>query len=117
MRVRVVYVCMCALACSPIHALVPRSAGTMCFGLNVWVGWLVGAVTIANGLFNAFVLKTHPAFKSGELSASANPYENYSSAENQAAAYIKANPELARKAGSGLMTVAAQNPGLMARGI
>ncbi len=89
----------------------------MCFGLAIWVGWLVGAVTIANGLFNAFVLKTHPAFKSGELSATANPYAQYSTAENQAAAYIKANPELARKAGSGIANIAAQNPGLMSRAI
>ena len=81
----------------------------MCFGLSVWVGWLVGAVTIANGLFNAFVLKTHPAFKSGQLSATANPYENYSTADAQAAAYIRANPELARKAGAGMMGIAAQS--------
>jgi hypothetical protein len=83
----------------------------MCFGLNIWVGWLVGSVTIANGVFNAIVLKLHPAFKSGELSATSNPYEKYSSAESQAAAYVRANPELARKAGQGMMGVAAQNPG------
>lgn len=87
----------------------------MCFGLSGWFGWLIGSVTIANGFFNAFVLKVHPAFKSGELSMTSNPYENYSSAESQAAAYVKQNPELARKAAQGLVGVAAQNPEVFTR--
>jgi hypothetical protein len=89
----------------------------MTFGLGVWMGYMVGAVTIANGLFNAYVMKMHPAFKSGQLSATSNPYENYSSAESQAAAYIKANPELAKKAGQGFANVAIQNPGMVARAV
>ena len=34
-----------------------RSAGTICFGLGTLIGYLVGGFTVANGLFNAYVMK------------------------------------------------------------
>ena len=57
--------------------------------------------------------QVHPAFKTGEISRTADPYASYTAGATEAMAYVNAHPELARKAGAGLTHVAAQNPDLV----
>ncbi len=52
------------------------------------MGYLVGAITVCNGIFNAYVMKVHPAFKSGQLSASTDPYATYTAGSAEALAYV-----------------------------
>lgn len=54
----------------------------------------------------------HPAFRTGELSASSDPFGGYTGGEQEMLAYLKSNPELAKKAGSAAVKVAQQNPEL-----
>ena len=70
----------------------------MCISLNAWPGYIVGAATIVNAAFNAFVVGTHPAFKSGVLSRTGDPSAGYKTAQEEAAAMIAANPQLEAKA-------------------
>jgi hypothetical protein len=58
-------------------------------------------------------LQVHPAFKTGEISRTSDPYQNYTGAQTEMVAYLKANPELARKAGKGAASFAAHNPDLV----
>lgn len=78
-------------------------AGTMCLSLAVTLGYILGIATIANALFNAYVVKTHPSFKSGELKRSGDPAASYTSGADEATAYIKAHPELEARATSAIV--------------
>lgn len=78
--------------------------------LGSWPGWLVGGITCANALFNMYVIARHPSFKSGELSASNNPYGHYTGGEKEMLDHIKRNPDLARKAVKAGAGFARENP-------
>jgi hypothetical protein len=54
----------------------------------------------------------HPAFRSGELSATGDPFGGYTGGEQEMLAYLKSNPKLAQQAGSAAVKLAAQNPDL-----
>lgn len=80
-------------------------AGTMVYAMNLWLAWIIGSLTVLNGLFNGYIICVHPAFKSGELSAKGDPYGGYSGGEKEMLDFLKKNPELAAKAGqSGALT-------------
>jgi hypothetical protein len=85
-------------------------AGTMVFAMNLPVAWVVGALTVLNGLFNGYIICVHPAFKTGELSAKGDPYGGYSGGEKEMLDFLKKNPELAAKAGRSAATFAQENP-------
>lgn len=67
-------------------------------GSTSWLCWIVGGLTALNGLFNACVIVTHPAFRSGELSAGADPWAKSAKAEEAVGAYLKSRPDLVLKA-------------------
>lgn len=90
---------------------------TMLFALNVWLGWLMGVITALNGIFNGYVICVHPAFKSGELNARSDPYGGYTGGEDEMLSYLKRNPQLANKAGSAALTIAANNPDFAAQAV
>jgi len=71
-----------------------------------------GSLTAVNAAFNGYVICVHPAFRSGELSAATDPFGGYSGGEQEMLAYLKANPQLAAKAGAAAVTVAQHNPQL-----
>lgn len=83
---------------------------TMCFALNAWLGYLAGAVTAVNGLFNGYVICVHPSFKTGELSAKSNPFGGYTGGESEMLSYLKSNPALANKVGTAAIGFAKDNP-------
>jgi hypothetical protein len=63
-----------------------------------------------NGLFNAYVVCVHPAFRSGELSAAGDPYGGYTGGDAVMLDYLKRNPAMAQKAAGAVATFAASNP-------
>ena len=63
-----------------------------------------------NGLFNGYVICIHPSFRSGELSASANPFGGYTGGEGEMLSYLQKNPQLANKVGGAAMAFAKDNP-------
>ena len=63
-----------------------------------------------NGLFNGYVICVHPSFRSGELSASANPFGGYTGGEGEMLSYLQKNPQLANKVGGAAMAFAKDNP-------
>ena len=63
-----------------------------------------------NAIFNGYTLCVHPAFRSGEMSMSSDPFGGYSGGEDEMLAYLKANPQLAQKAGSAVVSIAQHNP-------
>jgi hypothetical protein len=67
-------------------------------GSTSWLCWIVGGLTALNGLFNACVIVTHPAFRSGELSARSDPWAKSAKAEEAVGAYLKSRPDLVLKA-------------------
>lgn len=83
---------------------------TMTFAMNNWLGYVVGSLTFLNGFFNGYVICVHPSFKTGALSAAADPYGGYTGGEAEMLGYLKANPALAQKAGAAAVKVAAANP-------
>lgn len=83
---------------------------TMAFAMANWLGYLIGAITMLNGIFNGYVICIHPAFKSGELSAKGDPYGGYTGGEKEMLQYLQSKPELANKASSMAMQAAASNP-------
>jgi hypothetical protein len=52
----------------------------------------------------------HPAFKTGELSATADPFGGYTGGESEMIAFLKANPSLAKKASGVAVKFAQDNP-------
>jgi hypothetical protein len=90
-------------------------AGTMTMALGQWLAYVVGALTVLNGLFNGYIICVHPAFKSGELSALGDPYGGYTGGESEMLSYLKKNPQLAQNAGSAAAQFAANNPEVAAQ--
>jgi len=84
--------------------------GSMAFAMGNWLSYVVGALTVLNGLFNGYVICVHPAFKTGELSARGDPYGGYSGGEKEMLTYLQSKPELARQAQGAAVSFAAQNP-------
>ena len=91
----------CSLFCS-----------TILFATEHWLGYLVGSITFVNAAFNGYVICVHPAFRTGELSAHGDPFGGYTGGEQEMLAYLKSNPELAKKAGAAAVKVAQNNPDL-----
>ncbi len=94
------------LWCVDVIVLLPvvRSSATMCIALNAWPGYILAVITLLNSFFNAYVVKVHPSFKSGELSRTHVP----SAAEdkdlrNGVAAIVATNPELQARAGAAIV--------------
>lgn len=56
------------------------------------------------------VMCVHPAFRSGELSATGDPSAAYSGGEGEMLAFLKANPQIAAKAGAVAVKFAQENP-------
>jgi hypothetical protein len=75
----------------------------MCLSLDATLGYIIGIATIANALFNAYVVKTHPSFKSGVLKRTGDPAAGYTSGAEEATAYIKSHPELEARATSAIV--------------
>lgn len=82
--------------------------GTMALAMGNALGYVMGAATFLNGIFNGYVILVHPAFRTGELSASSDPYGGYTGGEAEIGDFLKRNPEMATKA----VTFAASNPEL-----
>ena len=85
-------------------------SGTMVFAMNQVLAWIVGSLTILNGLFNGYIICVHPAFQTGELSARGDPYGGYSGGEKEMLEFLKRNPEMAAKAGRNAAAFARENP-------
>jgi len=85
-------------------------AGSMVYAMNNWLAWIVGSLTMLNGIFNGYIICVHPAFKTGELSAKGDPYGGYSGGEAEMLDFLKRNPQLAQKAGQSAAAFAAENP-------
>jgi hypothetical protein len=85
-------------------------AGSMVFAMANPLAYVIGSLTILNGLFNGYIICVHPAFKTGELSAKGDPYGGYSGGEAEMLDFLKRNPQLAHKAGQGAASFAASNP-------
>lgn len=91
----------------------PLSAGTMTIAMESWISWIVGGLTIANGLFNGYAMCVHPAFrKGGRLHAHADPFKGMSTGEREVAEYLKRNPDMAVRVGATAANVARNNPEL-----
>lgn len=84
-------------------------------GSTSWLCWIVGGVTVLNGLFNALVILTHPTFRTGELSVGDEPWARAKKAEEEVGAYLRARPDLIMKAvgvvGTAAAATAASQPG------
>ncbi len=78
---------------------------SFCFGLvsqQQTLGIIIGVLTILNAFFNLFI-----SYKFGLFFA--DPTRQYTTAEGNAAAYIKENPQLARNAVNASIGIAQQN--------
>ena len=96
------------LLTSPRHC--PRSCGTLCIALDNWVGYLFGSLTFVNAMFNMYCICVHPAFTSGRITASSDPYTSYVGGEKVMVQYLKENPDIARRAGASAVQFARDNP-------
>lgn len=86
-------------------------SGTMCFASDSILGYIIGAVTMVNALFNGYIVCMHPAFRrGGELSGATDPYKAYTGGASEMLNYIKSNPTLVKKAGAIATNFAAANP-------
>ena len=94
----------------PGRAIYIFFCATLCYAFSNWLGYVVGSLTMVNGLFNGYVICVHPSFKSGELSATGDPFGGYTGGEGEMLAYLKKNPALAQKAGAAAVTFAKENP-------
>lgn len=83
---------------------------TLLYSLNYIAGWIVGTFTALSGLFNGYVICIHPAFRSGDLSMTGDPYGGYTGGDKEMMDYLKRNPEVASRATGALTSFAAANP-------
>ena len=78
------------------------------------IGWVTGIFTFLNAMFNCFVIYQHPAFGNGGISRSADPTKGYKSGEalagGAALTFAQNNPDLAKKAATGAISYAKENP-------
>lgn len=84
----------------------------MALSLQQWPGYLVGSLTFLNAVFNMYCICVHPAFTSGRLQGSSDPFTTYVGGEKVMVDYLKSNPELARRAGAAAVQAARDNPEL-----
>lgn len=81
--------------------------------MDSWISWIVGGITLANAIFNGYAMCVHPAFKKGgRFHAHADPFKGMSTGEQEVAAYLRKNPDVAVRVGSTAAKVAASNPDL-----
>ncbi|KAF0745857.1 hypothetical protein AaE_008362 [Aphanomyces astaci] len=74
--------------------------GFLDFGMNTTLGTVAGVFMCCNALLNLFIMCQHPEFKSGHISASADPTTGYTTGNQEAATYLSANPQVAMQAGT-----------------
>lgn len=110
--------------CPHPRALIPRSCATICLGVTggtgeyEWLGYVTGALTILNGIFNLVIICVHPGFGAGGLSRWGDPTESYtdggkeimSASKGAASTFVKNNPDLAKQAAQGAVGYAVANP-------
>ncbi|OQR80792.1 hypothetical protein ACHHYP_17172 [Achlya hypogyna] len=84
--------------------------GFLDFGMSTTLGTLAGVFMCINALLNLFVMFKHPEFKSGHMSRDADPTLGYSSGQQEAAAYLSANPNVAMQASTFALSAVAQQP-------
>eukprot|EP01138_Halocafeteria_seosinensis_P010875 gb/GECG01011108.1/.p1 GENE.gb/GECG01011108.1/~~gb/GECG01011108.1/.p1 ORF type:complete len:235 (+),score=25.44 gb/GECG01011108.1/:1-705(+) len=87
-------------------------AATLSLSIGDTFGYVLGSVSAVTGLLNLYVICVHPKFRDGSVSRSWDPFVTYTGGEEEMVAYLKRNPELARKAGSSVATAARNNPEL-----
>lgn len=87
-------------------------AASINFAMDSWVGYVIGSATLLNAIFNFYVIKFHPGFKASGITADSDPYSTYTGGEEEMKAYLRAHPDLTRKALGAGVTVAQQNPAL-----
>ena len=86
-------------------------------GSTSWLCWVVGGLTVMNGLFNALVIATHPAFRAGgELSARDDPWARTRSGEEEIGAFLRSRPDLVLGALAAVRSADAEGAGARARG-
>jgi len=83
--------------------------GFLDFGMNTSLGTVAGVFMCLNALLNLLVMCKHPEFKSGHVSADSDPTAGYSTGNQEAAAYLSANPNVAMHAGTFALSAAAQS--------
>ncbi|OQR80770.1 hypothetical protein THRCLA_11931 [Thraustotheca clavata] len=83
--------------------------GFLDFGMSTALGTVAGVFMCINALLNLFIMCKHPEFKSGHVSTNADPTANYSSGQQEAAAYLSANPNVAMQASTFALSSVAQN--------
>ncbi|EQC28496.1 hypothetical protein SDRG_13824 [Saprolegnia diclina VS20] len=82
--------------------------GFLDFGMSTTLGTIAGVFMCINALLNLLVMCKHPEFKSGHVSRDADPTLGYSSGQQEAAAYLSANPNVAMQASTFALSAAAQ---------
>ena len=71
--------------------------GFLDFGMDTTLGTFAGVLMCVNAFLNMLVMCRHPEFKS-TLSANADPTAGYTTGNQEAAAYLQANPQMAAQA-------------------
>lgn len=72
--------------------------GFLDFGIDSALGTVAGILMCLNALFNIIVMCRHPEFRTGNLTSSTDPTQNYSTGNQEAAKYMSQNPNLAAQA-------------------
>jgi hypothetical protein len=80
--------------------------------MDTLLGTVAGVLMCMNALLNLLIMCKHPEFKSGNININSDPTVGYSSGNQEAAAYLSANPKVAIQAGKFALSATAQgNPG------
>lgn len=95
---------MPALAAGTLNSLAPHLTATLPSSSS--------PPSAVNALFNGYTVCVHPAFRNGEMSATSDPFGGYTGGDEELVAYLKANPELSRRAGVAAVGLAQHNPEL-----
>ena len=88
-------------------------AATMAMAMASWITYITGGVTAANALFNMYCMCVHPAFhKGGRFHKHTDPFKSMTTGEEEVAAYLRKNPDLAVRVGATAARAAASHPDL-----
>ena len=117
--------CGCASAAAVLTAVAgcaTRSAASINFAMDTWLGYIIGIGTIINAAFNFWVIMFHPGFKAAGISASDDPYSTYTGGDDvrshgHAAAFMDGAPTHSRSdVPTGNESVFAQPPAACTEG-